>query len=113
MYMTKYLVMSLLVLSAFAQTVKADASKDLYDDKCAKCHGADGDGNGRGGRSLKHKPTVFKDKAAMEKVTDEELFKSIKQGGEAVKQSKEMEAYPSLTDDQIKGLIAYIKTLAK
>lgn len=96
----------------------ADAAK-LYESKCAKCHGKDGDGTGKKGRDLKPAPTDFRDpKVFSEKKKDglepdERLFKATKQGGPAVKQSKDMPDYPDLTDDQVKGLVEYIKTFQK
>ncbi len=102
----------LLVTTMMSSFAHADA-KELYESKCAKCHGADGDGTGRAGKSLKHKPTVFNAAGDWTKHTDEELFLSIKKGGEAIKLSKDMEAYGSLSDDEVKGLVAYIKTLKK
>jgi mono/diheme cytochrome c family protein len=110
----RWIVLSALAVSGlFASSARAGDAKELYEKKCAKCHGLDGDGNGRAGRSLKHTPTAFKDKAATAKFTDDQLVKSIKEGGEAIGQSKDMEGFPTLKDDEVKGLVAYIKTLGK
>jgi mono/diheme cytochrome c family protein len=97
---------------------QAEGAKEIYEAKCKKCHGVDGDGKGRSGRSLKvvekdPKALELNDKAAMAKFTDEDMAKSIKSGGEAINKSKEMEAYPNLTDAEIKSLVEYIKTFAK
>lgn len=124
MKLSKVLV-SGLVLLALGQTAQAVPGEDLYNDKCAKCHGKTGDGQGRSGRSLKsyekdEKVMSFLDKAKMSKFTDEQLFDAIKNGGTkgtgVAKEnqfSKDMEAYKSFTDAEIKDLISYIKTFAK
>ena len=105
------IVLTASMMGSFAH---AGDAKEIYEKKCAKCHGADGDGQGRAGRSLKKKDLLaFKDKAVMAKFTDEELFKAIKDGGDGTKVSKEMEAYGSLKDDEIKALVTYIKDMAK
>ena len=107
----KLLISIIIAGSAMIGSLAFADGKELYEAKCAKCHGATGDGSGRSGRSLKHKPTKFNDAADLKKISDDDMFKSIKSGGEAVGQSKEMEGFPSLKDDQIKELIPYIKTL--
>ena len=112
--MKLYAIQASLLLTLILGTLaKAESAKDIYEDRCAKCHGTDGDGNGRGGRSLKTKSTAFNDKVVMAKATDEILFKSIKEGGPAVGQSKEMEAFSTLTDPEVKDLITYIRAMAK
>jgi mono/diheme cytochrome c family protein len=86
--------------------------KALYEKKCAKCHGTTGAGDGSSSSLLAVKPTAFNDKAAMEKITDEEIFKAIKEGGTSVGKSKLMQANPSLSDDDIKSLVKYVRSLA-
>lgn len=103
-----------LMASMLGSVAHAADAKENYEKKCAKCHGSDGDGKGRAGRGLKKKENLaFKDKAVMAKFTDEELFKFTKEGGDGTKVSKEMEAYGSYTDAEIKALVEYIKTFAK
>ena len=110
-------VATLFIVSAHLNTASAagvaQAGKALYDEKCAKCHGRTGDGDGRAGRSLEHKPTAFNDKALMAKESDDRMSKAIRSGGTAIGKSKEMEGFPDLSDQQIADLIAYVKTLAK
>lgn len=87
------------------------ATKALYNDKCAKCHGETGKGDGKKAKTLKKKPMDYTDKAKMAELTDEELIKVTKEG------KKPMPAYGSgrnqLTDEQIVDLIAYIRTFSK
>ena len=50
----------------------------------------------------------------MAKVSDDELFKAIKEGGTAVGKSKEMMAFAEgMEDDQIKALATYVRSFCK
>ena len=91
-------LLSLGVAGACAQ----DAA-DLYKSKCQACHGADGKGDTPAGKRLGvkdfHSPEVAK-------MSDQELFEITKKGKE------KMPPYDKkLTDDQIKELIKYIRSL--
>ena len=97
--------------SGGAELGNAEHGKALYDESCAKCHGKTGAGDGRAGRELEHKPTPFNVKSKLS--ADDKLFKATKEGGKAVGQSGDMEAFPKLSDEQIHDVIAYLKTLAK
>jgi cytochrome c6 len=80
----------------------ADEAEALYKSKCQVCHGPDGKGSAAGqkiGVKDFHSPEV-------QKMTDDELFNATKQG------KGKMPAYDKkLTDDQIRQLIKYIRTL--
>ncbi|MGK5083887.1 cytochrome c [Bdellovibrionota bacterium FG-1] len=92
---------------------------DYYAEKCAKCHGKEGKGDGRSAKKLNKVSTrfddgkVFADKMGLDMTPEERMFKSIKLGGPSVKQSKEMDAYGDLKDDEVKALVEYLKTFAK
>jgi mono/diheme cytochrome c family protein len=99
--------LSVLVVLGFMMTVRpalalADDAEALYKSKCQPCHGADGKGSPAGqkiGVKDFHSPEVAKQ-------TDEELFTTTKQG------KGKMPAYDKkLTDDQIKQLVKYIRSL--
>jgi cytochrome c len=53
------------------QTTKTSIQKgkEIYEKKCALCHGVKGDGKGPASEGLNPKPTVFKD-SHREKMTD-------------------------------------------
>jgi mono/diheme cytochrome c family protein len=81
--------------------------KSIYGDKCLKCHGEKGRGDGRKAADLEKKPADYTDKAKMAKFTDEDLTKAVKEG------KKPMPAFgKKLTDEQIDNVIAYIRTFA-
>ena len=80
-----------------------------------KCHGEQGKGDGPTTKTIKSmKMTDWTDHAAMAKYTDEDLFKIIKEGGAAANKSKIMPAYKGkLSDEEIRGLVGFIRSLAK
>ena len=81
--------------------------KSIYGDKCVKCHGEKGKGDGRKAADLEKKPADYTDKAKMAKFTDEDLKKAVKEG------KKPMPAFgKKLSDEEIDGVIAYIRTFA-
>jgi mono/diheme cytochrome c family protein len=81
-----------------------DAGGDLFKQKCAMCHGADG----KGYAALK--TPDFTDPKVQASLTDEEITKTIKNGkaGTAMRPFKD-----SLSDDQVKSLVTYLRSLKK
>ncbi len=63
-----------------------------------------------GGQESSPRPRAFSQGSLSPDAT---LFKVIRKGGKANGLSKDMDAYPQFTDQQVWDLIAYIKTLAK
>ncbi|MGB8322950.1 MAG: cytochrome c [Candidatus Acidiferrum sp.] len=91
-----------LVLSLPARA--QDASATLYKAKCASCHGPDGSGSTTG----KAMGAYDFGTADVEKMSDAGLTKIVTDG------KGKMPAYgKSLKPDEIKGLVAYIRTLKK
>ena len=99
------LLLGALVLAVTTPAHGQDAAT-LFKAKCAACHSADGSGSGSMGKQL----GVTDLRAdAVQKQTDAQLNDSITNG-----KGKKMPAYKGkLTDDQIKGLVGYIRELAK
>ena len=102
--MMKVSVLALLFALGCSTLVYAqDDTAALYKTKCQACHGQDGKGDTPVGKKLGvkdfHSPEVAK-------MSDQELFEITKKGKE------KMPAYNGkLTDDQIKSLIKYIRSL--
>jgi cytochrome c6 len=88
-----------LSLSARAQ----NGSETLYKSKCAACHGADGSGSAMGKKLGAHDFQT----ADVQKMSDAELTDVITNG------KNKMPKYGSLKAEDIKGLVAYIRTLKK
>lgn len=94
------------VLFLLAAPLRAQDGAALYKSKCAACHGPDGTGNVPTGKALGVTDLTSAD---AQKQTDAELTDSIANG-----KGKKMPAYKGkITDDQIKGLVGYIRALAK
>ncbi len=87
-----------------------DASKPVYDDKCASCHGASGKGDGAAAAALTPAPHDFA--KSLKGKTDDWIAKAIKEGGPAVGLAPIMPPSSDLSDAQIKDLVAYVKQLA-
>ncbi len=109
--MKNKLILTLALCAVGAVTASAADVKENWDKHCAKCHGADGAGKTKMGEKLKVKDyTDAKVQAAMK---DAEMTKATKEGvkdGDATK----MKAFGDvLSDDEIKALVAYVRTLKK
>jgi mono/diheme cytochrome c family protein len=97
-------------LSTYA--ANAEEGKKLYGQFCASCHGQSGKGDGPAAAALNPKPRDHTDKAYMSKLTDDDMLKVIKNGGASVGKSPLMPPWgASLKDDQIKDIIAHVRTL--
>ena len=98
--------MALGALSAGAADAKAIWEKD-----CAKCHGPDGKGDTKMGKKAGAKD--YTDAKVQADMKDDKMAKSIKDGvkdGDTVK----MKAFgDTLSDEEIKALVAYVRTLKK
>jgi cytochrome c6 len=99
------LFISMLVVTLVLATglpAMAQDSEALYKSKCQVCHGADGKGTAAGqkmGVRDFHSPEVAKQ-------TDAQMIELTKKG------KGKMPAFDGkLTDDQIKGLIKYIRSM--
>jgi len=92
----------------------ATAGGARYAILCASCHGATGDGDGPVAAGLDPKPAAHSDAAYMKTLDDDYLFKVIKEGGASVGKSPLMAPWGgSLSDAEIRNVVAYIRTLAK
>ena len=91
------LAMLALPLASFA----ADQAADIFKSKCAMCHGPDGKGKMAGTKDL--------GSAEVQKASDADLTATITKG-----KPPKMPAYEGkLTADQIKSLVAYVRTFKK
>lgn len=103
------IVISLCMASALV--VRAADPKTNWANNCAQCHGPDGRANTKMGKQLSAKDLT--DPKVQASFTDAKATQSIKEG---VKQGGKttMKAFGGkLTDDEIKALVAYVRTLKK
>ena len=102
------------LLHGLASGADVTKGKAIYDQYCAGCHGSAGKGDGPAAAAINPKPRDLSDKAYARSLKDEYLFQITKDGGPAVKKSPLMPAWgKTLKDDQIKDLVAYLRSLAK
>jgi mono/diheme cytochrome c family protein len=88
------------------------AGAKSYATLCASCHGATGNADTPMAEALVPKPTRHDDAAYMATLSDDYLFKVIKEGGAAVGKSPMMAPWGgSLDDAQIRAVVAFIRTL--
>jgi cytochrome c6 len=99
------LLLAALVLAITAPMQAQDAGA-LFKSKCAVCHAPDGSGSGAMGKQLGVTDLRADE---VQKQTDAQLNDSITNG-----KGTKMPAYKGkITDDQIKGLVGYIRSFAK
>jgi mono/diheme cytochrome c family protein len=103
-------LIAIVPMAATAQTDLAHA-KEVYDQMCAGCHGYRGDGGeGHRGGFSPHIGTLA-NKAYMASVPDEYLAMIIQKGGAYMGKIATMPAWEKrLNEQQIKDLVAYIRT---
>ena len=97
-------------MGAYPVIVNAQDASLLYKIYCARCHGFSGHGDGADAATLKSHPREFTDCKLMGTISDDTMFKAIKDGGAAVNLPNDMPAWAAgLSDDQIKLLMKYIR----
>jgi cytochrome c6 len=95
-------VATAIVLAGMALPAAAEDASALYKSKCQACHGADGKGDTAAGKKLGAKD--FHD-PEIAKMSDADLIKATREG------KGKMPAFKTLSDDQLKDLVQYIRSL--
>jgi len=83
---------------------KADTAEATYKAKCAMCHGADGKGETPTGKAMKVNDFASE---TVQKMSDADLTDAIAKG------KGKMPAFKTLTADQVKDLVAYVRSFGK
>lgn len=109
--MKKLLVLGIAAMALAALSARADDAKSTYEKSCASCHGTDGKGQSKMGQKLGVKD--FTDAKVQSDMTDAAATKSIKEGMKDADGKTLMKPFDSLSDDDVKGLVAYIRTFKK
>jgi len=110
------------IVSAGAQDIdlgtdsQREAGRQLYDEKCAQCHGIKGDGVSPGSPYLRPAPRdftagiyKFRTTESGELPSDEDIKRSIRNGMPYTS----MPSWPSLSDEDITNLMVYLKTFSE
>jgi len=82
------------------------AARLIYENRCANCHGIDGDGNGPKAEELSVAPADFRNARTMAAITDGELYWQITKG------ARPMPSFESLSEQERWELVDYVRTFA-
>lgn len=104
------LIVTLFGLAAAVSARAADA-KENWKNLCAKCHGDEGKGDTKMGQKLGAKD--FTDAKVQDNFKDEAATKAIKEGLKSPEDKTLMKPFDTLSDDEIKALVAYVRGLKK
>jgi high-affinity iron transporter len=83
------------------------AARIIYENRCANCHGVNGDGKGPKADELSVAPADFRNSRVMAAVTDGELYWQITKG------ARPMPSFESLSEQERWQLVDYIRTFAQ
>jgi cytochrome c553 len=109
--MKKLLTLTLAITAASALLARAEDAKTIYEKNCAKCHGVDGKGETKMGKKAGVKD--YTDAKVQAELKDDKAFKAIKEGLKDKEGKVLMKPAVGLTDEEIKGLVAYMRTFKK
>ena len=109
--MKKTLILTLAVLGTACLSASAADVKENWEKLCVKCHGAEGKGDTKMGQKLSIKDLT--DAKLQAELKDDKAFKSIKEGIKDADGKVKMKPAEGLSDDEIKALVAHVRTLKK
>ena len=110
--MKKLITTALVAVSLLtAASVFAADAKENWDQLCAKCHGAEGKGDTKMGQKLGAKD--FTDAKVQADLKDEAATKAIKDGLKSSDDKTLMKPFDTLSADEVKALVAYVRGLKK
>jgi cytochrome c553 len=109
--MKKILVVATVLGFAAVLNIRAADAKANWDTLCAKCHGEDGKGQTKMGQKLGVKDLT--DAKVQADLKDEAAAKAIKEGLKDPEGKTLMKPFDTLSDDEVKALVAYIRAFKK
>ena len=109
--MKKLLVLVTVFGFAAVLNVSAADAKANWDSQCAKCHGDDGKGQTKIGQKLGVKD--FTDAKVQGDMKDDAAAKAIKEGKKDADGKTLMKPFDTLSDDEVKALVAYVRAFKK
>ena len=95
----------------FDQADQPDGQK-LFQTRCFVCHGRGGKGDGPSATGLAEKPQDLTDPNWQRSTSDDLIRTVIQGGGSAIGKTSAMPPNPDLTQEQIQGLVSFVRTLA-
>ena len=109
--MKKMILLAAMFGLAATFTVKAADAKENWDANCAKCHGPEGKGDTKMGAKLGCKDLT--DAKVQAEIKDEAAIKANKEGLKSADDKTLMKPFEALSDEEIKALVAHVRTLKK
>jgi cytochrome c553 len=109
--MKKIALLFILTLGLPAAVASGADAKALYEKDCARCHGSDGKGETKMGKKCGAKD--YTDPKVQAALKDDAAFKATKEGLKDKEGKVLMKPTEGTSDDDIKGLVAYMRTFRK
>lgn len=109
--MKKLLAIVIAVASFAAWSTQAADGKALWEQHCAKCHGKDGKGETAMGKKVGAKD--YSSAKVQEALTDSAASKAITDGFKTPEGKQVMKATEGLSADDVKALVAHLRSLKK
>ena len=109
--MKKTILLAVTLSFAASTAALAADAKENFEKSCAKCHGADGKGQTKMG--LKSGVKDYTDAKVQAELKDDAAFKAIKEGLKDKEGKVLMKPAEDLSDNDIKALVAYMRTFKK
>lgn len=104
-------IILLLIIGVFSTCDVLADGKGLYEKQCAKCHGLDGKGQTKMGQKLNAKD--YTDVKVQSKLKDVDAIKATKDGFKDKEGKVLMKPSEGLSDEEIKSVVAYMRTFKK
>jgi mono/diheme cytochrome c family protein len=95
----------------FDQADQPDGQK-LFQTRCFVCHGRGGKGDGPSATGLAEKPQDLTDPTWQRATSDDRIRTVIQGGGIAIGKTSAMPPNPDLTQEQLQGLVSFVRSLA-
>lgn len=86
-----------------------ERGREIFDDKCALCHGKEADGRGRRRKGLSSQPPNFQNEDWRQSVSPKYVFEVVSEG----KRGTSMPGWPTLTEAQKWDVVAYVLSVAE
>lgn len=109
--MKKIVLLILAFTVAGVISASAADAKENWEKVCGKCHGPDGKGDTKMGQKLGIKDLT--DAKLQAELKDDQAFKAVKEGIKDSEGKIKMKPAENISDDEIKALVAYVRTLKK